>query len=60
MRIKRKAVIIFKIDSDVIAHDIVSRIKFSKCLFLTEKHDLCMYNQFILNPMHFNEKPCKY
>lgn len=60
MRNKRKAVIILKIDSGVIAHDIVSQIKFSKCLFLTEEHDLCKYNQFSPNPMHFNEKPCKY
>jgi len=59
MRNKRKAVIIFKIDGDVTAHDTVSQRKFSKCLFLTEKHDLCKYNQFTLNPMHFNEKPCK-
>lgn len=60
MRSKRKAVIILKIDSDVIAHDTASQIKFSKCVFLTGKHDLCKYNQLTLKPMHFNDKPCKY
>lgn len=53
MRNERKAVIIFKIDSDFIAHGTISWIKFFKCLFLTEKHDLCKYIQFTLNPMHF-------
>lgn len=60
MRSKKKAVIILKIDSDIISQDTASQIKFSKCLFFTKKHDLCKHDLLTLKPMHFNEKACKY